>query len=143
MKTFIQPYLFFGGHCEEAIQFYQTALGAVVEMMMKFSESPDPVPPGMLEAGFENKIMHTSFRIGETTLMASDGCGSDEVVSGFTLSLTVPSKDEADRAFQALAEGGTVKMPLGQTFWSPYFGMVTDKFGLSWMITLPVPNPCA
>ncbi len=133
----VQPYLFFGGRCEEAVEFYCTALGAELMMLMRFKESPDLHPPGMLPPGFEEKVMHTSFRIGETTLMASDGrCNGETNFQGFSLSLTVPDEGEADRAFAALADGGQVQMPLTKTFWSPRFGMLTDRFGLGWMITV-------
>jgi PhnB protein len=134
---FVQPYLFFNGRCEEAIDFYRNALGAEVEMMMRFHESPEPPQPGMVPPGFENKIMHTSFRVGRTTLMASDGCSAEKArFEGFSLSLSVPTKAEADRAFAALSDGGQVRMPLTKTFWSPRFGMVTDRFGIGWMISV-------
>lgn len=143
LKTIVQPYLLFGGRCEEALEFYRTAIGAEVDMIMRFSESPDPVPPGMLAEGFENKVMHSSFRVGETTLMASDGCSpADGKFGGFSLSISVPSEADADRVFAALAEGGTVKMPLNKTFWSPRFGMLEDRFGLGWMIIVPAEMPC-
>src|SRR5829696_2435986 len=100
----VQPYLFFGGRCEEAVEFYRKALGAEVEMMMRFKDSPEPHPPGMVPPGFENKIMHSSFRIGATTLMASDGCAAEKTeFRGFSLSLLVPTEAEADRVFAALA----------------------------------------
>ena len=132
----IQPYLFFNGKCEQAVEFYRKALGAQVDMMMRYKESPEAPAPGMVPPGFEDKIMHTSFRIGETTVMASDGCSEQGGFQGFSLSLSVPSETEADRAFAALAEGGQVQMPLGKTFWSPRFGMVTDRFGIGWMISV-------
>lgn len=132
----IQPYLFFNGRCEQAVEFYRKALGAEVEMMMRYKESPEPPKPGMLPPGFENKIMHTSLRIGQTMVMASDGCAEGSNFQGFSLSLSVPSQAEAERAFAALAEGGQVRMPLGKTFWSPCFGMLTDRFGVGWMISL-------
>jgi PhnB protein len=136
-KHFVQRYLFFNGSCEQAVEFYRTALGAEVEMRMRYKESPEPPKPGTLPPGFENKIMHTSFRIGETTLMASDGCSPDEArFEGFSLSLSVPDDAEADRVFAALAEGGQVRMPLMKTFWSPRFGMVADRFGVGWMISV-------
>ena|SRR5208283_4658303 len=136
-NRFVQSYLFFNGNCEEAVAFYRKALGAEVEMMMRYRESPEPPQPGMVPPGFENKIMHCSFRIGATTLMASDGCSRDKPkFEGFSLSLTVPNAAEADRAFAALAEGGQVRMPLAKTFWSPRFGMVTDRFGMGWMISV-------
>jgi PhnB protein len=138
----IEPYLFFDGRCEEAIEFYRRALGAEVTMMMRFKDSPEPPPPGMLPSGFENKIMHTSFRVGQTTVMASDGCSAEKAdFQGFFLSLSVPSETEADRAFAALAEGGQVRMPLAKTFWSPRFGMVADRFGIGWMISVPGLGP--
>jgi len=133
----IQTYLFFNGNCEEAVEFYRTALGAEVEMMMRFKESPDAPPPGMVPPGYEHKIMHTSFRVGQTTVMASDGCETEQVkFKGFSLSLAVSSEAEADRYFAALAEGGKVSMPLGKTFWSPRFGMLEDRFGIGWMINV-------
>ena len=133
----IQPYLFFGGCCEEAIGFYRKALGAEVILMMRFKESPEPHRPGMLPPGSEEKIMHASLRIGETILMASDGmCQGKSSFEGFSLSLTVPDAAEADRAFAALSEGGEVRMPLAKTFWSPRFGMLTDRFGVGWMISV-------
>jgi PhnB protein len=136
-NRFIQPYLFFDGSSEEAIEFYCKALGAEVEMMMRFKESPKAPPPGTVPAGVEDKIMHSSFRIGQTTVMASDGDSTDKPsFQGFSLSLSVPNEAEADRAFNALADGGQVKMPLTKTFWSPRFGMVEDRFGIGWMISV-------
>ena len=137
-NPFIQPYLFFGGRCEEALTFYQSALGAQVEMLMRYSDNPEPQQPGRVPAGWEHKVMHTSFRIGSTMLMASDGCGEDDTFNGFSLSLSVANEAEADRTFTALSEGGKVNMPLSKTFWSPCFGMVEDRFGLCWMVsTIP------
>jgi len=137
----IQPYLFFNGSCEEAVEFYRKALGAEVEMMMRFKDSPEPHQPGMVPPGFENKIMHTSFRIGETTVMASDGCSAGKAnFDGFSLSLSVATEADADRAFAALADGGQVRMPLAKTFWSPRFGMLQDRFGIGWMITVTPPG---
>lgn len=136
-KTFVQPYLFFGGRCEEAIEFYRTTLGAEIDILMHYKDSPEPQSPGMIPPGYENKVMHTTFHIGKTTLMASDGCGKTPSFGGFSLSLAVPTEAEADRVFAALSAGGEVQMPLAKTFWSPRFGMLTDRFGLSWMITVP------
>ena len=133
----IQPYLFFNGSCEQAIEFYRKVLGTEVEMMMRFKESPEPPPPGAVPAGFENKIMHASFRVGQTTVLASDGCSADKAdFEGFSLSLSVPNEAEADRVFNALANGGQVKMPLTKTFFSPRFGMLQDRFGIGWMISV-------
>jgi PhnB protein len=133
----ITPYLMFGGRCEEAIEFYRTALGAELEMLMRFNDSPEPPPPGMLQAGFEKKVMHSSFRIRGIPLMASDGCDDKSKFDGFRLAYSVPTEAEAKKAFDALAAGGRVDMPLVKTFWSPCYGMVTDKFGLGWMVMVP------
>jgi PhnB protein len=135
-KTLVEPYLFFGGRCDEALEFYGTALGAKVSFLMRYNESPEATPPGMLAPGFEKKVMHATFQVGGATLMASDGCDEKSKFSGFSLSLNVPTKAEAERAFVALAVGGKVGMPLGKTFWSPCFSMVTDRFGLGWMISV-------
>lgn len=135
-NSLIQPYLFFGGRCEEALEFYRTALGAQVELLMHYKDSPEPMPPGRLAPGYENKVMHATFRIGESTLMAADGCGEAPHFAGFSLSLTVPTEAEAGRVFAALAAGGQVTMPLTKTFWSPCFGMLTDRFGLGWMVSV-------
>ncbi|TWU04827.1 YciI family protein [Stieleria varia] len=137
----VQPYLFFGGRCEEALQFYQSALGATVLMKMRFNETPDPTPEGMLQPGFEDKIMHASFTVGAMTLMASDGCNDQSKFDGFRLALSVPTEEAADAAFNALADGGTVDMPLTKTFWSPRYGMVTDPFGVAWMVMVPGETP--
>jgi PhnB protein len=134
--TLVQPYLFFGGRCEEALAFYGTALGAQVDFQMRYKESPEPMPAGRLPAGFENKVMHATFRIGGATLMASDGCEEGAHFEGFSLSLALPTEAEVNRAFAALADGGQVVMPLTKTFWSPRFGMVTDRFGVGWMVTV-------
>lgn len=133
----VEPYLFFNGRCEEAVEFYKKALGAEVIMLMRFKESPEPPAPGMIPPGSENKIMHVSLRVGDTTVMASDGrCTGQTDFQGFSLSLTVANETEADRKFVALADGGQVQMPLGKTFWSPCFGMVADRFGVGWMVTV-------
>ena len=136
-KYLVQSYLFFNGRCEEAIEFYRKALGAEVEMMIRFKESPEPQPPGMVPPGFENKIMHASFRIGDSLIMASDGsCHGKPSFQGISLSLTVASEAEAQRLFAALSDGGQVQMPLTKTFFSAGFGMVADRFGVSWMIVV-------
>ena len=130
----IQPYLFFEGRCEEAIEFYRKTLGAEIEMLMRFKDSPAP-ESGMVPHGSEDKVMHASFRIGDSTVMASDGqCLGQPTFSGISLSLTAADAGEAERLFAALSDGGQVQMPLVQTFFSPRFGMVADRFGVSWMI---------
>lgn len=135
-NTVIQPYLFFSGRCEEAIEFYRKGLGAEVEILMHHKDSPDAPPPGMLQPGFEEKVMHATLRIGGATLMASDGCDDKSRFDGFRLSLGLPTEADARRAFNALADGGQVQMPLTKTFFSPCFGMVTDRFGVGWMVTV-------
>lgn len=135
--TCVQAYLTFGGRCEEALAFYGKAIGAQVDMVMKFKDSPQPPPPGVLQPGFENKVMHSSFRVGGSTIMASDGCHEGSKFDGFSLSLTVPTEAEAHRVFGALSAGGQVRMPLAKTFWSPCFGMLADRFGVSWMVIVP------
>ena len=130
----VQPYLFFDGRCEEALEFYRKALGAEVTMLMRFKDSPEPPQPGM-PPGSENKIMHASFRIDETTLMASDGhCLGQASFHGFALSIEVADDAAAERVFGALSDGGTVQMPLAKTFFSSRFGMVVDRFGVRWMV---------
>ncbi len=131
----IQPYLLFDGRCEEAIEFYRRALGAEVTMLMRHKDSPEPPQPGMVPPGSENKVMHASFRIGDSAVMASDGhCRGKPHFEGFSLNINVPDAATADRVFNALADGGEVRMPLAKTFFSPRFGMVADRFGVSWMI---------
>ena len=131
----VQPYLFFDGRCEEAIEFYKRALGAEVAMLMRFKESPEPPQPGMCPPGSDDKVMHASFRIGETTVTASDGrCQGKVSFQGISLSLTAKDDAEAERLFAALGDGGQVQMPLTKTFFSSRFGMVADRFGVSWMI---------
>ena len=133
----VQPYLFFDGRCEEAVEYYRKTLGAEVTALVRYKDSPEP---SMCPAGAENKVMHASFRIGETTVMASDGrCEGKPSFQGFSLSLTVSDAAEADRLFTALADGGQVQMPLTTTFFSPRFGMVADRVGVSWMIYVAPP----
>ncbi len=136
-NTTIQAYLFFNGRCEEALDFYRKALGAEVQMIMRYKESPEPPPPGMVPPGFENKVMHASFRVGETTVMASDGRSDEKpAFEGFSLAVSVANEAEADRVFAALSKGGKVQMPLTKTFWSPRFGMLEDRFGIGWMVSV-------
>ena len=131
----IQPYLFFDGRCEEALEFYKKALDAHVLMLVRYKESPvphdskyGPPPPG-------DKIMHARFTVANSVVMVSDGhCAGTPKFEGFSLSITVASEADADRYFNALAEGGKVQMPLAKTFFSPRFGMLVDRFGIMWMI---------
>ena len=132
----VRTYLFFDGRCDEALAFYREALGAEVEALMRFSENPDPPTADcQMPPGWENKVMHASLRIGDTALMASDGRSAQQPdFQGFSLVLNAADEAEADRLFAVLSEGGHVQMPLGKTFFSPRFGMVADRFGVSWMI---------
>ena len=131
----VQPYLFFGGRCEEAIEFYRKALGAELRMLARFNEAPEP-QPGLPEC-FGDKVMHASLQIGDTVLMASDGrCEGEANFEGFSLSITVSDEAEAERVFAALGEGGLVTMPLEKTFWAPKFGMLQDRFGVGWMVSV-------
>ena len=133
----LEPYLFFDGRAEEAIGFYEHALGARVEGVFRYRDSPEPIPPEYLPAGAEDKLMHASFLIGDARVMVSDECASDPVSpSGYALSLALDSEAEARRAFDALSADGKVDMPMAPTFWSPCFGMVTDRFGVKWMVTV-------
>jgi PhnB protein len=135
----VQSYLFFDGRCDEALEFYRKTLGAEVINLMRFKDNPDAlkpsegcpgVPPEMAE-----KVMHASFRVGETEILASDGrCEGKPMFQGFGLAISVKGKDQAEKTFAALGDGGQVQMPLTQTFFSPAFGMVADKFGVTWMI---------
>ena len=133
----VTPYLTFEGRCEEAIEFYKKALGAEVGMMMRFKEASEQPPPGTLPPGSDNKIMHACLRINGAELMASDGCtqGTPKF-EGFSLSLNASDEAHADRMFNALADGGQVRMPLGKTFFAKRFGMVADRFGVGWMVIL-------
>lgn len=127
---FIQPYLFFDGRCEEAIKFYQQAAGAEVLVMLRFSDSPEPPAPGS-----EQKVMHATFKVGDTTVQCSDGrCGGKPMFQGFALSLTVASEADAETTFAALGDGGRVEMPMMQTFFAKRFGMLFDRFGVCWMV---------
>jgi PhnB protein len=133
-NTSVQPYLFFNGRCEEALEFYRSAVGAEVEMLSRFKDAPEQ---SMTRPGTENKVMHASFRIGETLLMASDGrCDGVPRFEGFSLSVVVPNEEEAEKVFKALSDGGTTTMPLAKTFWAPKFGMLEDRFGVGWMVSV-------
>jgi PhnB protein len=131
----VQPYLFFDGRCEEAIAFYRGALGAEVTMLMRFKDSPESNEKPMVPPESGDKIMHANLRIGDSTVMASDGqCTGRPGFLGFSLSITASDDAQAKRLFAALADGGQVQMPLTKTFYSPHFGMVADRFGVSWMV---------
>ena len=131
----VEPYLFFEGCCEEALNFYVQTLDAEITFMMYFKDSPEPES---CPDGGEDKVMHANLRIGDTTIMASDGrCEGTPDFQGFALSLSPTTDEDARRIFNALLEGGEMLMPLEKTFWSPLFGMVKDRFGMIWMINMP------
>lgn len=133
-----EPYLFFNGRCQEAIDFYTNAAGARLEAAMRYSQSPQPLPDGCLPPGWSEKIMHASVVIGGSRVFFADGNSAEKAkFDGFALTLSVPSAEEAARTFAALSDGGAVIVPLAPTFYSPSFGMLTDRFGVMWMIMVP------
>lgn len=136
MKPIVEPYLFFAGKCEAALEYYRQHLGAEIGMIMRYGQSPEP-PQCPLPEGWDDKIMHASFTIGASRLMGSDGMKDQMPADGHCMSLTMPDEAEARRVFAALSDGGEAFMPIGKTFWSPCFGMVTDRFGIHWMVTVP------
>ena len=130
----VQPYLFFNGRADEALEFYKKAIGAEVQMLMRWKDSPDK---SMCTAENADQIMHAQFQIGETTIMTSDGRGGGKPsFEGFALTIAAKDEAEADKMFAALSAGGQVTMPMGKTFFSPRFGMLADKFGVQWMINI-------
>ena len=133
---YIQPYLFFEGRCEEAIEFYRATLGAEVQMLMRFSEAPDQSPgQSMVQPQSANKIMHATLQIGDSIVLLSDGrCSGNAAFSGAALSLSTADDNQAARLFAALAKGGQVMMPLEKTFFASSFGMLADRFGVQWMV---------
>ena len=134
----IKPYLFFSGRADEAIAFYQQALGAEVLLLLRYDESPEPPPPGALAPGWEHRIMHACLKIGNSEVFLSDGCGTlAPGFNGFGVSIEAKSAAEAERMFAALADGGETRMPLGETFFAASFGMAVDRFGVLWMIVVP------
>lgn len=138
----IEPYLFFGGRCQEAVEFYESALGAKRVMLMRFDEAPDQPPEGMIAPGWGKKVMHSAILIGGSMVMMSDGWGPDSgKFDGFRLSIGTDSEAETKQFFDALADGGSIEMPLGKTFWSPCYGMCTDKFGVGWMVSVIAETP--
>ena len=131
----VQPYLFFDGRCDEALDFYKKAIGAAPKMLMRFKDAPDQ---SMITPQSKDKVMHAAVDIGDTTVLMSDGhCGGQASFKGFSLAVSATSEAEAEKVFGALGEGGQVTMPLAKTFFSPRFGMLTDKFGVGWMVIVP------
>src|SRR5262245_28716418 len=137
----VQTYLFFEGRCEEAIEFYRRAVGAEVRMLMRNKDSPEPPPADKVAPGSENKVLHAEFTVGESTILASDGYSSGKpAFQGFSLSISVKDVATGEKVFRALSEGGQVTLPLTQTFFSPRFGMLTDRFGVGWMVNVVTPK---
>ena len=131
----VQPYLFFDGKCDEALTFYKSAVGAEPKMLMRFKEAPDQ---SMVSPGSADKVMHAQVQIGDATVLMSDGrCAGKTDFKGFALTISAKSENEADKTFDALAAGGQVTMPMSKTFFSQRFGMLTDKFGVQWMVIVP------
>ena len=130
----VQPYVFFDGKCEEALEFYKSAVGAKVEMIMRFKEAP-PEMQAQMSPGSKDKVMHAAFHIGDTQILASDGhCNGKPAFQGFSLSINAANDAEADKLFAALGKGGKVTAPMSETFFASRFGMVADKFGVNWMV---------
>ena len=131
----VQPYVFFDGKCEEALEFYKGAIGAKVDMVMRFSENPDKPDPSKMPPGSENKVMHAAFKVGDTQILASDGhCNGKPSFQGFALTLNAANDAEAEKLFSAVGKGGQVQAPLTKTFFASKFGMVTDRFGVLWIV---------
>lgn len=129
---YLQPYLFFDGRTEEALDFYKKAVGAEVKMLMRFKEAPDQ---SMISKGSENKVMHAHFKVGDTDVLISDGRNQgNPKFEGFALTLQAKDETEAAKFFNALGQGGEIGMPLGKTFFAKSFGMLKDKFGVNWMV---------
>jgi PhnB protein len=138
---YLQPYLFFNGRCDEALEFYERVLGASIDFLMRYKDSPEAPQSSSLPPGHEQKVMHASVRIGESVIMVSDGlCDGSPVFQGFALSLALTSAGDVERIFTALREEGQVQMPLATTFFSERFGMVTDRFGVTWMVMVATPQ---
>jgi len=135
---YVRACLSFEGRCAEAIRFYRNALGAEVQLLMRHGDNPEPPPSGALPPGAEDRIRHASLRVGDTIVMASDNhCGGKPRFEGFSLSLAVPTDAAAEQALGRLCDGGQLRMPLARTFWSSRVGMLVDRFGVSWMVTVP------
>ena len=128
----VNSYLFFDGKCEEALEFYKSKLGAKVTALMRFKEAPDQTN---MSPESKDKVMHSEFMVGETKILASDGyCKGAPKFDGFSLTIQCANDAEAEKLYKAVGEGGQVTMPLDKTFFASSFGMVTDKFGVGWMV---------
>ena len=128
----VQPYLFFDGRCDEALEFYKKAIDAKVDMLMRYKDAPDQ---SMISPGSKDKVMHAQFEVGDTKVLASDGRNTGKPkFDGFALAISANSEADADKMFAALVEGGQVVLAMHKTFFSPRFGMLADQFGVRWMI---------
>jgi PhnB protein len=137
----VSPYMDFDGRCEQAIEFYKGAVGAEVQMLMRYKDMPGGCAEGKIPPGTENKVMHASLRMGDSLVMMSDGhCRGELKIKGACLSLSVESDAKAEKVFKALSDGGKVTMPLGKTFFASSFGMVDDRFGVPWMVVAQPEN---
>jgi PhnB protein len=132
---FVQPYVFFDGKCDEAIKFYSSAIGAQTQMLMRYKDCPDPQAKAGCKPGTEDKVMHANVKIRDTEVLMADGhCGGNPKFEGFGLALQAKDNEDAEKLFAALSEGGKPLMPMSETFFAHRFGMVTDKFGVMWMV---------
>lgn len=137
----VQTYLLFEGRCEEALNFYREAIGAEIQALMRYSDSPEPPPPGCTPAR-PDMVMHANFKVGDTQIMASDDPSPNaQPFAGFSLTLNCANAAEAEQRFAALSAHGDVSMPLGPTFFSPAFGMLKDRFGVPWMVIVAQDQP--
>ena len=134
----VQPYLFFDGKCDEALEFYKKAVGANPTMLMRFKDAPDK---SMITPGTENKIMHAAVDIGATKVLMSDGrCQGNTNFQGFGLAISAKNEAEADKMFDALGVGGQVTMPMAKQAWGDEFGMCVDQFGIDWLVNISQPQ---
>lgn len=126
------PYLNFDGHCKEAIEFYAELLGGEIVFMSTFAEAPDDED---ISPGLKDKIMHAQLKIGDQVIMASDASPENYAIpQGIHITIGVDTPEEAERIYEALSEGGSVQMPLEETFWAKRFAMFSDRFGIPWMV---------
>lgn len=132
----VMPYITFQGNCEEALKFYKECLGGEILYMGRYGGSP------MAGQAPDDKIMHATLKVGDTHIMAADNMAPDPFAVGGNIALSVGTDDagDAERMFNALAEGGRVTMPIAETFWAERFGMLTDKFGIDWMVNYEKPT---
>lgn len=139
MAKAVNTYLIFNGNCEEAFQFYKSVFGGEFQYVGKYKDAPPEDGGEVVSEEDSNRIMHVSLPIGSSVLMGSDShskFGDVGFGDNFSISISAESTEEADKIFGGLTDEGRVDMPMQKTFWSPYFGMLKDKFGVNWMIDL-------